>query len=158
MPSTGGHFLRKNKHTEKEQFFRNPGKFQAAFFCQLGHIDAVGRHTADLLLRMGAGFIVDSLTGVAQGATAITQAKAIDTFLAKSFCKTKNGSIVSLLGLLDFVLVVVAADLPNGLEHQRTLTGFQPLLHLLYCTAVRRTGIVGIVFAAKVVLTELPEG
>ena len=77
MLSTGGHFLRKNKHTEKEQLFRNPSEVQTAFFCQFGHIDAVGGHTADLLLRMGAWLIRDPFAGVAQGATAIAQTEPL---------------------------------------------------------------------------------
>ena len=107
---------------------------------------------------MSAGLIVDSLAGVAQRAATITQAKAIDPLLAKSLCKTKNGSIVRFLGLLDPLLIVVAANLPNRLQHQCPLSRFQPFLHFLYCAAIRRTRIVGIILTAEIIFAELSKG
>ena len=98
---------------------------------------------------MSTGLVCCPLTRVTQGTTAITQAKALDTLLLKHIGKAENSCVVGLLGLLDPFLVVIAADLPNGLQHQRPLAGSQSFLHLLHCPAIRRTGIVGIVFAAS---------
>ena len=65
---------------------------------------------------------------------------------------------MGLFGLLDGLYIFVTANFPNGLQHQRSLPGQQPLLHFLYCAATRWASIVGIILTTKVVLTVLAKG
>ena len=48
-----------------------------AFLRQVCHVDTIGGHTTDALIRVGAGLIFHTLTGVAQRAAAVAQAEAI---------------------------------------------------------------------------------
>lgn len=59
-------FLLEYEHTEEEQLFRDPGKFQTALGCQFGYINAVGRHTTDLLIGVCARLVCDPLAWIAQ--------------------------------------------------------------------------------------------
>ena len=58
-------------HSKQVQLFRDPGKFQHAFFCQLSHIGAVGGHTADPLFGECTGLSRGLLAGITQRTAAV---------------------------------------------------------------------------------------
>lgn len=78
---------------EQMQSFIGPSKGQIAFARKFSNINAVCRHTADLLFRESTGVAFCLLTRVTQRATAVTKAKAVHTLYSKLIHQLQNRTI-----------------------------------------------------------------
>ena len=98
--------------------FGSPCKIHTAHLRQLGYINTVCRHTADLLIGMDTGQILFSLADGAQGAAVITGAEAGESFLLKLFHQRKHCTVMAYPCLVDSGLILIAADVIQRLKHQ----------------------------------------
>jgi len=88
----------KGDQAEQMHFLIGPGEGQFTLPRQLSHIDTISRHTADSFFREHTGRTLHLLTGIAQGAATIAQAKALHACPAKLIHQLQHGSVQFISG------------------------------------------------------------
>ena len=154
--STGGYLVERD-HSKQVQLGTAPCKFQIAASGQFGYIHTVGRKAINAQVRMDTRQLFGAVADIAQMAAVIACTEAVVAIRFQLLHKTAHSGIVGVLGVFHGRTIGVIADVPNGLDDQNLLFGQQLLVQIFRCSAIRRTGIVGAIIAAEILLTELAE-
>lgn len=142
------------EEAEEVEAFLLPRKGQGTAFGKFCHVDAISGQATDPSLREGARLSAHPFAGIAQGAAAVAEAKALKPRPSQRIGQAENGRIVLPTNLRYFRLVLVASDLENIFQDQRSRILSQAACRLLNRTAIRRTGVVGIIFSAAIFFAE----
>ena len=137
-------------HTKQMQSVRRPCKWQLTAAGKFCDIHTIGRETADSQIRVGAGKIVDTLAWITQRTTVVAGAKSGIAVVTDFFHQTEGSCVVCSLCVQDCFFIFIAVDLPKRLNDHNLVFCKDICMQFFYGSAIRRTGIIGIVTSAAI--------